>query len=381
MNAKTDSANLDFLRAYAVLTVYFGHALQVFHIEKIFGRVTIYDFAQTGVLIFFVHTSLVLMLSLERLCIAPSWRLFKVFYIRRAFRIYPLSIATVLVMLAAHVPAFPDIGFSRLGIVALLSNLTLTQNVTRSGSYPAVLWSLPYEVQMYIVLPFLFVIVRRFSSSWLPICLWAFDVALIVAMWIVTPANAQEWLKGIPLVLQYTPCFLAGIIGYRLWSAMRRTLPFVGWPVVITSCIALRVLAGTTPIPHAATLSKWLACLILGLTVSRFREVGSGWVRSFAAIIAKYSYGIYLSHSTAFWVAFILLRNNPLWIQGGVCLALSILIPLAMYHGVEKPMITAGIRLAAAPAKSVAVSATLDRGGKNGSATDALQAQEVTGYQ
>ena len=91
MSAKTDSANLDFLRAYAVLTVYFGHALQVFHIEQIFGRVTIYDFAQTGVLIFFVHTSLVLMLSLERLRIAPSWRLFKAFYIRRAFRIYPLS--------------------------------------------------------------------------------------------------------------------------------------------------------------------------------------------------------------------------------------------------------------------------------------------------
>jgi peptidoglycan/LPS O-acetylase OafA/YrhL len=381
MSAKTDSANLDFLRAYAVLTVYFGHALQVLHIEKTFGRVTIYDFAQTGVLIFFVHTSLVLMLSLDRLRSTSCSRLFTVFYIRRAFRIYPLSIATVLVMLAARAPAFPDLVYSRPRFLAVLSNLTLTQNLTRSGSYPAVLWSLPYEVQMYIVLPFLFVIVRRFSSSWLPICLWAFDVAFIVVMWIVTPANAHEWLKGIPLVLQYTPCFLAGIIGYRLWSATRRTLPFFGWPTVITSCVALRVLAGMTSIPHAATLSKWLACLILGLTVSRFREVGSGWIRTFAAIIAKYSYGIYLGHSLAFWVAFILLRHTDLWIQGAVCLALSILIPLAMYHGVEKPMITVGLRLAAATGRSVAATATLDRSGTNGQVTDALQAHEVTSYQ
>jgi peptidoglycan/LPS O-acetylase OafA/YrhL len=133
MSAKTDSANLDFLRIFAVLTVYFGHLLQLFHTDKLVGRLTIYDLAQTGVLIFFVHTSLVLMLSLDRLRIASARRLFAVFHIRRAFRIYPLSIATVVIMLAAHVPAFPDIRYSRPGFLALLANPFTWAIVRHSG--------------------------------------------------------------------------------------------------------------------------------------------------------------------------------------------------------------------------------------------------------
>ena len=355
MSANTNSSNLDFLRAYAVLTVYLGHALQTFHIETIVGRVTIYDFAQTGVLIFFVHTSLVLMLSLERLRIASVSRLFSVFYIRRAFRIYPLSIATVLIMLAAHVPDFPGHRFSWPGWLSLLSNLTLTQNATRSGSYPAVLWSLPYEVQMYVVLPVIFVFLLRYSSWWVPLCLWVLDVALIVTMWGLTPTDAGQLAKGIPLFLQYTPCFLAGIIGYRLRSMARMQLPFFGWPVAITSCVALRVLAEATSIPHATTLSKWFACLLLGLAVPQFREAGSRWIRTLASVVAKYSYGIYLSHCAVLWVAFILLKDMPFWMQCGVCLTLSVLFPLAMYHGVEKPMIDVGLRLASATAKKPVV--------------------------
>jgi peptidoglycan/LPS O-acetylase OafA/YrhL len=38
--------------------------------------------------------------------------------------------------------------------------------------------------------------------------------------------------------------------------------------------------------------------------------------------------------------------------QGGVCLALSALFPFAMYHGVEKPMIDFGRRVASSTAKA-----------------------------
>jgi peptidoglycan/LPS O-acetylase OafA/YrhL len=338
MSAKTDSANLDFLRASAVLAVYFCHALQTFNIEKLIGRATIYDVAQTGVLIFFVHTSLVLMLSLNRLDIASSWRMFAVFYIRRAFRIYPLSVATVLIMLAAHAPDFPNHPYSWPGSRAVLSNLTLTQNLTWTASYPAVLWSLPYEVQMYIILPLLFVVLRRFSAWWLPIILWAFDVLFIVIL-------AKSRVKGVPLLI-YTPCFLAGVVGYRLWSARRMRLPFFAWPMAIISFAVLRVLAEATSLPQATTLSAWSTCLLLGFAVPQFRELGSGWTRTFASAIAKYSYGIYLSHSVVFWIAFILMSGMSFWIQCAACLILSVLFPLAMYHALEKPMINVGVRIA-----------------------------------
>ena len=343
MRNNDESANLDFLRAYAVLTVYFGHLLQTFHIERIFGPVTIYDLGQTGVLIFFVHTSLVLMLSLARLRVTGR-TLFTAFYIRRAFRIYPLSIVTLLVMLVVHAPDFSNHVYSWPGWQAVLSNLALVQNLTGSPSYPAVLWSLPYEVQMYIVLPLLFVFLRRFPSWWVPVCLWILDVAAILLM-------LKLRVREIPALLQYTPCFLAGIIGYRLWSVARMDLRFWGWPIVITSCLALRVLAEATAIRYATTLSPWFVCLFLGCAVPQFRELGRGWVRTFAAMMAKYSYGIYLSHSIVFWIAFILLKGTPFWLQGGACLALSVLLPLAMYHGIEKPMISLGVDFAGASAK------------------------------
>ncbi len=76
----TDSPNLDFVRAFAVMTVYFGHALQTFHIFQVFRRLTIFDFAQTGVLIFFVHTSLVLMLSLDRAKLTGSETIYQLLY-------------------------------------------------------------------------------------------------------------------------------------------------------------------------------------------------------------------------------------------------------------------------------------------------------------
>ena len=55
-------------------------------------------------LLFFVHTSLVLMYSMQRSPLRGG-ALFRDFYIRRFFRIYPLSILTVLAAVALHLHA------------------------------------------------------------------------------------------------------------------------------------------------------------------------------------------------------------------------------------------------------------------------------------
>jgi peptidoglycan/LPS O-acetylase OafA/YrhL len=352
--SEAGSPNLDFLRAYAVLTVYFGHLLQTFHIEHIWGNLTIYDFAQTGVVIFFVHTSLVLMLSMERLHLSYG-KMSIVFYIRRAFRIYPLSIVTVLLMLALRAPGFPTDHYFWQGSGVLFSNLALVQNITGSPSFPAVLWSLPYEVQMYLVLPVLFVLLRRFTSWWVPVCLWLFAVSAIIAMW-------KMRVRGdIPLLLEYTPCFLGGLIGYRLWRQPYFRFDFWAWPVAITLCVALRVFAGLVTVPRSTMLSAWIACLFLGLAIPQFVELRDGLARRLAGAIAKYSYGIYLSHSLVFWIAFILLRGSNSLLQSGICIALSIFLPVAMYRGIEKPMINLGVRLAGGSVRQEPKFASLEK--------------------
>lgn len=329
------SANLDFLRAYAVMSVYFGHLLFNFHIYKVLGCVRTFHIANTGVLIFFVHTCLVLMRSLERIR-APGWRLFAVFYIRRIFRIYPLSTFAVVFFFAAHIPATPLGDYAWLGWGTLVSNVALTQNLSGSISVPGVLWTLPYEVQMYAVLPVIFLLIQRFHSRWVPVVLWFGAVGMLMLHLKVR-------------VVPYTaPSFLAGIIGYRLWRGRRMRLPFWGWPLAIVSCVALRVFAEMSSLDTAIELAPWLGCLLLGLAVAQFEEADSGWVRSAAAKIAQYSYGIYLSHFAVFWVAFVLLKGESFWFQASVCAVLSLILPPALYHGIEKPMIDWGVRIARA---------------------------------
>ncbi len=327
-----ESANLNVLRAYAVLSIYIVHLLFTFNIYEVLG-VKLFYIANTGVTIFFVHTCLVLMLSLERIQI-PGWRLFAIFYVRRVFRIYPLSIFVVVLMFFAHIPVVPGGQYFWPGWETIISNITLTQNLTGSISVPAVLWTLPYEVEMYAVLPVICIFIRRFPSLWVPILLWL--LAVIVLM-----ANLK-----VRVVPYSAPCFLAGIIGYRLWSSPRMRLPFWVWPVAMVSCVALRVFAGMSGLNSAITLAPWLGCFLLGLAAPQFRDASSSWIRSLAAKLAQYSYGIYLSHFAVFWIAFVVMKPVPFWLQGLVCAALSVVLPLGLYHGVEKPMIDVGVRFA-----------------------------------
>src|SRR5438045_2026919 len=104
----SESTNLDLLRAIAVLLVYFSHlfgSLLGFVGSGLYAHDKI---GRVGVMFFFVHTFLVLMMSLERMS-ARGTSLVSQFYIRRAFRIYPLSILTVCTVAAFHIPAMPTL--------------------------------------------------------------------------------------------------------------------------------------------------------------------------------------------------------------------------------------------------------------------------------
>jgi peptidoglycan/LPS O-acetylase OafA/YrhL len=332
------SYNLDFLRACAVLFVFVGHLLQTLHVEKIVGVITIYDMAQTGVMMFFVHTSLVLMLSLERQYWMGGPGLFASFYIRRAFRIYPLAIVIVAVMVLGHVPSFPTLAYSPPTWQTVMSNLALIQNLTTSPSLYAPLWSLPYEVQMYLVLPFLFVVLRkRWQVSWLAFALYAITACIIVLF------GAMR-IHGISL-FEYFPCFLAGVVAYRRWSSGERQVPFWVWPLVILGCVLLRSVVVSGAGGHALLPSGWIACLTLGWTAPLIGELRIRWLQRAASTIAKYSYGIYLSHAIVLWLAFVALKEAPLALQIGVWLVGSVGLPVLCYRVVEDPMIAVGVRI------------------------------------
>ncbi|MDQ2946369.1 MAG: acyltransferase family protein, partial [Acidobacteriota bacterium] len=110
------------------------------------------ELGHVGVLFFFVHTALVLMLSLDR---SGPKRLILNFYLRRAFRIYPLSIACILAVLLFQIPQVPYGKYLAWNWTEIGSNLLLIQNITRQPDMIMPLWTLPREFQMYLALPLL----------------------------------------------------------------------------------------------------------------------------------------------------------------------------------------------------------------------------------
>jgi peptidoglycan/LPS O-acetylase OafA/YrhL len=333
-------ANLDLLRSIAVAYVIVFHLLLFF---RCIGSGAHGPFAalplammmlgHLGVLFFFVHTSYVLMLSLERH--GGEGGLFRSFMLRRIFRLFPASALIVLAIVLLKLPVAHLLEGVFLAIPidwrVLLANLLLVQNLVDVDSVIATLWSLPYELQMYLVLPALFLLSRRFRSPALFCGAW---LATAVVLRLTLP-RAESLGLEMPL---YLPVFLAGVLAYAICDRLRSLqLPWMVWPTAIAA-LTLVYLARPT------VGTGWAACLCLGVLIPSCGEVPAGALRHGAEVIARYSYGIYLSHFACLWFAFQALASMPLAVRWGVFLITGCAIPIAIYHWIEAPFIALGAR-------------------------------------
>jgi peptidoglycan/LPS O-acetylase OafA/YrhL len=326
--------NLDLLRALAVLAVLGFHFLLS---QGVSGAAWL---GRIGVLAFFVHTSVVLLSSLERSGQGQGW--LSAFYIRRVFRIYPLSIAMILVVLIVGIPwAIPIAGqvdaYARPSWWAIASNLLLVQNLTGKDDVAGVLWTLPLEVQMYAVLPLCLLAARR-------------GVKTVLVLLLAGVAGGLLWqamiVKGLwrVSVLPFVPCFMAGVLVHalRIHRPSWRRAPGWLWPVAL---VVLGAVSWQPDAAHPSLWAQWTFCLALGLALFSIRDLGPSWITAVSKQIATYSYGCYLLHSIAIWYAFFVLRNSPAVTQWSVCAAGVLLLPWIAHHLVERPGIRIGQHL------------------------------------
>jgi len=309
--------NLDILRALAVTVVLVAHCLPNSTAQQAAGRF--------GVLIFFVHTALVLLLSLERQKMLDH--LAVRFYIQRAFRIYPLSIICVLVSLAFRI-AWPEPVFIPRSGQSIAANLLLVQNfLNERRSISAPLWSLPFEVQMYAVLPAVFWFLRKRPMS-RAIGLVALSAALAIAEALTFPGT-DRWIT------RYFPCFLAGAMAYCRYGSTPRW-PWAIWPAAIIALgVVYCLFQGLIP-------CEWLACTALGLLVPMFHPAPGKLLSKASGLVARYSYGIYLSHVPLLWLCFQKLTALPVVARWLLFVALICSLPIGLYHMIEEPMIRLG---------------------------------------
>jgi len=319
--------NLDFIRAVAVISVVVEHVLLAYKIQTI-GYWQVAWIGVVGVFIFFVHTSLVLMWSLERKPHTLD------FYIRRIFRIYPLVLLAIAVTLAFHAPVngTPTSYFHYAApptLKSLLFACLLVPNLLGNYIPLGVMWSLPYEVQMYLGLPVLFFFVRRNFSLWPLLIFWAFTIAVCRTLFI---GVAHNFFLCIPY-------FLPGVMAYVGFG--RHKAKFPAWLLPI--CLLL--LWCLFMIHPSWRIASWL-CLAVGLGLPLFHQISSGWLIRTSHQLAKYSYGLYLAHPFAIVLGLYLMPHRPLVLQLLVMLGALTLFAVGGYHLIEKPMIKLGSVLA-----------------------------------
>ena len=339
--ASTDLPNLDFMRAVAVLLVLFGHLTYFLGLMDL-GPLRLILAGIMGVQIFFVHTCFVLMLSLER-----QWKnqtaaeLFSSFMVRRVFRIYPLSIFVICLVVAFRLP-MAELQSGQFVAMPLhpalvVSNLLLVQSSRNSILGPT--WSLPYEMAMYLFLPWLFLLLYANKSVWRLAAGWSFSVLAGLAF--LTYLGGGHYNN----FLLYVPCFLPGVIAYQLQRTRRRQLPAFVWPGVVIGVVLLYL--WNQNLASDSWIKGWIACLALGASSPFFAQISAPWLTEPSRLIAKYSYGIYLSHFFCIWLMFDRLHYVlPRAARLTLFAALVALLPIAFYHFLEEPLIQLGKRVA-----------------------------------
>jgi peptidoglycan/LPS O-acetylase OafA/YrhL len=330
---KIISVNLDLLRALAVMAVFFAHLSGALH-NRSFGSL-----GRFGVILFFVHTSFVLMASLERLDRPEesARSLALAFWIRRFFRIYPLAVLFVVLVPIFRIPSDPGLIYGWIGVKAFLSNLALTQNLTYSNDILSPLWSLPLEVQMYLLLPFTYFAIRG-NRRYRSLALWALSVVLAL-----TVPRISERLD----VFLYAPCFASGIVAYDLIRSQRWSwkLPAWVWPIGILATIALFGPHDNVSLPNKM-VRAWVLSLLLAVLYANVREGRINWIHHVFHWIAEHSYGIYLSHIVVLWIVIYRMAQFPRWEQSAALIAGALGIPALLYVAIEKPLILAGSHVA-----------------------------------
>lgn len=344
----SDSANLDTLRATAVILVFVSHILEVFGFKKspFMHNWGLNYLGSFGVLMFFIHTSLVLMMSMDRLVETGDHSTLR-FYLRRAFRIYPLSLLVVALVLVLQIPPYFD-QFQWPGAKLLLANVFLVQNLVKhSPSWTSVttsvtgpLWSLPFEVQMYLLLPILYRLANRIRGYW--------GVAGLMALGfgVMFVESRLSRALGYPQLLGFAPWFFMGISAYTVFKRARPTIDSRWYALSLVLLVALPCIAYRLLLDYRSGWVNWAVGFTFAMLLPYCTEIRSLAVKKAAHTVATYSYGIYLSHVPIQWFAFQQLHNQPMWLQIAVCTVLVITVPVILYHYLEAPLIRVGGRLA-----------------------------------
>jgi peptidoglycan/LPS O-acetylase OafA/YrhL len=306
---------LDGLRGIAALIVMVAHFTLL---VPRFLHGGAHDSGHAGVMIFFVLSGFLMgLLYLDQ---APGRQAAAQFLVRRGARVLPLYFAVVLASLAADA-----LGPDRAWVYnldrwdKLMNHLLLIRG-------EGVLWTVPLEIQFYLLVPLIWLAYARAPRATLGALLAAI-AAIYLARLVYEPPDKS----GIARVMVALPYFLAGLVlsrlvpptaGGRWWDAL----------FVMAVCGSLLLYPDVLPAEALGVAEHWfspvslvlVSLLLVASLRSRLAEriLGSPPLR----FLGRISYGIYLLH---FVVISNLIRFTPLHPKAYALFALSLALVIA----------------------------------------------------
>ncbi len=304
-------------------------------------------FALSGFLLWRPHAA-----AARGLGTAPTARRY---LLHRAARILPAYWAVVCAVLILLPTAASTAGFrvwlANLGLVQVFVPLTLTDGLTQ-------MWSLSVEMAFYLVLPLLAFAVawlRGERARWRVPVLLAFGTLCLTWNLIPVPTpdaiNSDNWLPG------YLPWFAAGMLLAELADLavprLRRLAgnPWILWPIaaaaLLLSATDLGGLPGLTRGAPWQYVMKMAFGAIIGFTLLAplvlRPDIRHRWLESrTAAMLGRWSYGVFLWHLAVLSIVFPVFAIVPFSGDFPQVLALTIALTLplaaASYALIEEPV-------------------------------------------
>ena len=291
-------SSLDTLRGVAILMVMVGHYLPASGLsDRIAWHVT--SLGRGGIILFFLLSGYLIYWNVQ--AHAPS-----VFLSRRFFKIFPAYLINVLVLFTSALFVEP-----KWSVAALLSNLTMTQDLFGQPSLTGGYWTLLIEVKFYLLIAILYLVLRDRLTVAIPLTMIAVNLAILVAR-----GHAS-------LLLTFLPAFYVGIQIRRLQcGAPARDL------IIVAAAVAASLVVCDSYYPVWSCV--YLLADAAALWFCLKREVGQAALSFFGRI----SYSLYLYHVPIAALVFPFFAMSP--IVGIITAsAVSIAVALISYELIE----------------------------------------------
>ena len=148
-----------------------------------------------------------------------------------------------------------------------------------------------------------------------------------------------KFLVQICLLEFHSLAQLPGIMAFLIQKKVTPRIPSWLWPAFIVDLVAAYMF--TKPCFYR----KPLICLVLGLAIPFFTSITNRPLVAAGKLVAKYSYGLYLSHLFCIWFAFQKLGSLPMSLEIPIFFTSAVLLPIIGCHTIKDPCLKFGNRI------------------------------------